>query len=43
MNSLGASRGANLVKERFFRDTLYFLSLTMIADVVLFPTMGVTL
>ena len=22
-NSLGASRGANLVKERFFRDTLY--------------------
>ena len=22
-NSFGASRGANLVKERFFRDTLY--------------------
>ena len=25
MSSLRASRGANLVKERFFRDTLYIV------------------
>ena len=32
MSGLGASKGANLVKERFFRDTLYIQKKTNLCN-----------